>query len=162
MAIGGSGLAAILDIALGAAGIGVCGGLQKGWVQPRAPRTQSAPATGMRSRFRHLRDGSPRLAAAAGIGTHLPGLVYFVALNAIAFDRPGLVDAGVQVAIYDTLWFLIPFVSLFLVIARPGAAPRYLEAATAWVRRHEHGVLLAGSLVLGVYLVVKGTLGVLT
>ena len=60
------------------------------------------------------------------------------------------------------MWFLIPFVSLFLVIARPGAAPRYLEAPTAWVRRHEHGVLVSGSLVLGVYLVVKGTLGLLT
>jgi hypothetical protein len=45
---------------------------------------------------------------------------------------------------------------------RPGAALAYLDAATAWVRRHEHAVLVAGSLVLGAYLVAKGTASLLT
>jgi hypothetical protein len=162
VAVGGSRLAAILDIVFGAAALGFAAGLHQGWVQPRAHRTRSAPASGTSSRFRRLRGGSLRLASAAGIGTHVPGLVYLVALNAIAADRPGLVDAAVQIALYDTLWFLIPLVSLVLVIARPGAAPRYLEAATAWVRRHEYEVLVAGSLVLGLYLVAKGTVNLLT
>ena len=61
---------------------------------------------------RRLRNPSPGVAAAAGVGTHLPGLIY--------------------------------------------------EAATAWVRRHEHSVLVTGSLVLGGYLVVKGTANLLT
>jgi len=163
VAIGGSTLTAILDIVLGAAALGFAAGLHQGWVQQPTPhRSGSVPVSATSSRFRRLRDGSPRVAAAAGIGTHLPGLVYLVALNAIASDGPGLVDASVQIAVYDALWFLIPFMSLFLVIARPGAAPRYLEAATAWARRHEYGVLVAGSLVLGVYLVGKGTVSLLT
>ena len=46
-------------------------------------------------------------------------------------------------------------------VASPGhhddpAAPRYLAAATARARRHEHDVLVAGSFALGVYLVAKG------
>jgi hypothetical protein len=90
------------------------------------------------------------------VGTHVPGVIYFAVLNVIASDQPGLVDAAIQVAVYDALWFLIPIVSLVLAIVRPGAAPRYLEAATEWVRRHEYHVLFAGSLGLGLYLVAKG------
>ena len=105
---------------------------------------------------------SAGVAAAAGVATHLPGLIYLVALNAIASERPALVDAGLQVAIYDALWFLVPLASLVLVVVRPGAALAYLDAATAWVRRHEHAILVAGSLVLGAYLVAKGTASLLT
>ena len=85
-----------------------------------------------------------------------------MALNAIASERPGPVDAVLQVAIYDALWFLVPLASLVLAVVRPGAAVAYLDAATAWVRRHEHAILVSGSLVLGAYLVVKGTASLLT
>ena len=156
VALGGSTLAATLDLAFGAAALGFAAGLHKGWVQPRTRRRENSSTNDAPSRFRRMSDASPRVAALAGVGTHLPGLVYLVALNAIASDRPALVDAGLQVAVYDALWFAIPIVSLVLAIVRPGAAPRYLATATAWARRHEHGVLLAGSLALGVYLVAKG------
>ena len=162
VAVGGSTVTAILDIAFGAAALGFAAGLQQGWVQPAARRGERSPASGTPSRFRRLRDPSARVAALAGVGTHLPGLVYLVALNLIASDRPALVDAGLQVAIYDALWFLIPLASLALVTVRPGAALAWLEATTAWVRRHERAVLLAGSLVLGGYLLVKGTTDLLT
>ena len=55
-----------------------------------------------------------------------------------------------------------PVWSLVLVIVRPGAAVRYLEAATAWVRRHDHAVVVGGLLLLGSYLVVKGAVRLLT
>jgi hypothetical protein len=71
------------------------------------------------------------------------------------------VDAVLQVAISDALWFLVPLASLVLVVVRPDAALAHLDAATAWVRRHEHAILVSGSLVLGVYLVVKGTASLL-
>ena len=71
-------------------------------------------------------------------------------------------DAALQVAIYDALWFLVPLASLVLVVVRPGAAGVYLDAATAWVRRNEHAVLVRGSLALGAYLVVKGAMSLLT
>ena len=74
----------------------------------------------------------------------------------IASERPGPVSAGVRVALYDALWFLIPLAALALVVLRPGAALVYLEDATAWAQRHERVLLVAGSLVLGAYLVAKG------
>ncbi len=66
-----------------------------------------------------------------------------------------------QVAIYVVLWFMVPIASLVLVIVRPGAALGWLEAATAWVRRHEHGVLVISSLLLGLYLLAKGAANLL-
>ena len=51
---------------------------------------------------------------------------------------------------------MVPLAALVLVVVRPGTALAYLEAATAWVLGHDHGLLVAGSLVLGVYLLVKG------
>jgi Sap, sulfolipid-1-addressing protein len=159
VAVGGSTFTAVLDVALGAAALGFAAGLQQGWVQPTRPRSSSATS----SRFgRRLHNPSARVVAAAGIGTHLPGLIYLVALNAIASERPAPVDAALQVAIYDALWFLVPLASLVLVVVRPGAALAHLDAATAWVRRHEHAILVSGSLVLGGYLVVKGTASLLT
>jgi Sap, sulfolipid-1-addressing protein len=158
VALGGSTFTAVLDVAFGAAALGFGAGLQRGWVQPRRRGSSSPAGPGTASRLgRRLRNPSARVAAAAGVGTHLPGLIYLAALNAIASERPSPVGVGLRVAIYDALWFLIPLASLVLVLVRPGAALIYLEDATAWVRRHEHAVLVAGSLVLGGYLVVKGT-----
>jgi hypothetical protein len=163
VAVGGSTFTAVLDVAFGAAAFGFAAGLQQGWVQPTRRRSPSPSATAASSPFgRRLRNPSGRAAAAAGIGTHLPGLIYLAALNAIASERPGPVDVAVQVAIYDALWFLVPLASLVLVVVRPGAALAYLDAATAWVRRHEHAILVWGSLALGGYLFVKGTVSLVT
>jgi Sap, sulfolipid-1-addressing protein len=163
VAVGGSTFTAVLDVALGAAALGFAAGLQQGWVQPRRRRRSSPAATAASSRFgQRLRNPSAGVAAAAGVGTHLPGLIYLVALNAIAAERPSPVDAALQVAIYDALWFVVPIASLTLVVVRPSAAGAYLDAATAWARRHEHTIVVSGSFVLGGYLVVKGTASLFT
>jgi Sap, sulfolipid-1-addressing protein len=163
VAVGGSTFTDVLDVALGAAAVGFAAGLQRGWVQPTRRRGSSPSATGAPSRLaRRLRNPSAGVAAAAGVGTHLPGLIYLVALTAIASSGPRPWDAALQVAIYDALWFMVPFAALALVVVRPGAAPAYLDAATVWGRRHEHSILVLGSLVLGGYLVVKGTASLLT
>jgi hypothetical protein len=161
VAVGGSAFTAALDVAFGAAALWFAAGLQRGWVQPTRRRSSSPSATAA-SFARHLRNLSARAAAAAGVGTHLPGLIYLAALNSIASERPAPVDVALQVAIYDVLWFLVPLVSLALAVVRPGVALAYLDAATAWVRRHEHAILVWGSLVLGSYLLGKGTASLLS
>ena len=163
VAVGGSTFTAVLDVAFGAAALGFAAGLQRGWVQPGRRRSSRPSESSASSRFgERLRDPSAGVAAAAGVGTHLPGLIYLVALNAIASGRPGPVDAALQVAIYDALWFLVPLASLVLAVVRPSAAVAYLDAGTAWVRRHEHAIVVSGSFVLGAYLVVRGAAGLLT
>src|SRR5215212_9966283 len=162
VAVGGSTFTPVLDVAFGAAALGFAAGLRRGWIQPPQRGGSSPPAATSSSPFaRGLRNPSTRVAAVAGIGTHFPGLIYLAALNSIAAERPAPVDVALQVAIYDALWFLVPLASLVLVVVRPGAAPAYLDAATAWVRRHQSAILARGALVLGGYLVAKGTANLL-
>ena len=162
VAVGGSTVTAVVEIALGGAALGYAAGLQRGWVQP-PHHGSSNSATGASSRVaRQLHDPSPGVAAAAGVGTHLPGLIYLVALNAIVSEQPGVVDAGIQVAIYCALWFVVPIASLVLVAVRPGAALAYVEAATAWVRRHQQAILMTVLIGLGGYLLVKGMASLLS
>jgi Sap, sulfolipid-1-addressing protein len=157
----GSTFTAALNIALGGAALVLAAGLHRGWISPTRRRISSPSTSAAPSRLaRRLR--SPSVAAAAGVGTHLPGLIYLLALTAIASTQPALVDTGVQVAIYDALWFVVPIASLVLVILRPGTALAYLDSGTAWVRSHEHAILVSGSLVLGGYLVAKGMASLLT
>src|SRR5215212_896029 len=72
VAVGGSTFTAVLDVAFGAAALGFAAGLQSGWVQPAAHHAERSPAPGTPPRFRRLRDPSARVAALAGVGTHLP------------------------------------------------------------------------------------------
>lgn len=162
-AAGGSTLSSLLDVALGAAAVGFGVGMHRGWVNPALHRSPSAESTGRTARLtERLSNPSAAIAAATGALTHLPGVVYLLALNAIATQEPPVTAAGLEVALYAVLWLLVPLVSLILVIVRPRAALLYLERATAWVRRHEHAVLVVGSLVIGVYFVVKGTVGLVS
>lgn len=160
---GGSTFTAVLEVAAGAAALGYATGLSRGWVRPPHRRTSSRTTPGMGARLgRRLRDPSARVVAAAGVATHAPGLIYLVALNAISAGQPSVAGAGAEVAVYDVLWFMVPLASLALVIVRPGVAVAYFETGTAWVRRHEHGVLVAGLAAIGAYLLVKGAVQLLS
>jgi hypothetical protein len=163
VAVGGSTPSDVLDIVLGAAMIGFAAGMHRGWVKPKLRHSPSARSTGTAARLtRRLRNPSAGGAAAAGALTHLPGIVYLLALNAIATQQPPVVGVGLYVALYTALWFLVPLASLILVMVRPRAALRYLETATAWAQHHEHAIVVVGLLAIGGYAVVKGTVRLLT
>jgi hypothetical protein len=163
VAIGGSTFTAVVDIAIGTAALVFAVFLRQGRIQPGRRRRSSPARPSTASRFaKRLHNPSAGIAAAAGVATHIPGVIYLAALNEIASEQPSPVGAALRVAIYDALWFLVPLASLVLVLVRPGAALTYVENATAWLRRHEHAVLLAGSLALGLYLIGKGTVSLLT
>ena len=164
VALGDSTLASVLDIVLGGAALVLAAGIHRGRVKATMRHSPSAPSTGRAARLTaRLRDPSAGIAAATGALTHVPGIVFLLAMNAIATQQPPVVDAGLQVAVYNALWFLVPVLtSLVLVIVRPGAALQSVETATAWVRRHEHAVLVVGLVVVGGYFVVKGTVNLLT
>jgi hypothetical protein len=88
--------------------------------------------------------------------THIPGLIYLVALNGIAAGSPPAATAFVEVGLYNLLWFGVPLAALALAVLRPGRAAGYLDSATRWGRQHEQGVVFATFGLLGVYLTVKG------
>jgi hypothetical protein len=159
--LGGSTFTALFDLVAGVAAIAYAIGFRQGRVSVPRRRARRAPraarTNGTTARLvERLRNPSVLTAAVAGVATHVPGLIYLVALNAIAAEDPDLVAATIQVGIYNALWFALPLAALALAILRPGRAPEYLDRATAWGRSHEQGLVFAVLILLGAYLVIKG------
>jgi hypothetical protein len=144
---------AVLDVVLGAAALGYAAGAWSGRLA--GPRAAPAGESWLQRRLRHL---TPSVAALAGVLTHLPGLVYLAALNAVIAGSGGPVDSVVQVLVYNALWFSLPIVALVLSVRRPEASRDLLERGTAWAARHRRVIVVTFTGVLGAYLVVKGVL----
>ena len=68
---------------------------------------------------RQLHNPSLRVAASAGVVTHLPLLLYLLGLNAIAKAAPALVEKLLGVLVFDVIWLAIPFSALVVSIRRP-------------------------------------------
>jgi hypothetical protein len=160
---GQSDFAAVFDVLAGVAAIAFAAGLKRGRVS--APRRRSDPGSsaaanpspnGSSKLVKRLRQPSAATAAAAGVVTHVPGLIYVVALNAIAAEELGAAASAFWVAIYNLLWFSVPLAALALSIVAPGTADAYLSRAAAWARAHQTPLLVGIFGVLGIYLVIKG------
>jgi hypothetical protein len=155
--LGGSTFTAVFDLVAGVAALAFAVGYRQGRINVRPRDARDAPSNGSTARIaRRLRNPSVGTAALAGVATHIPGLIYLVALNAIAAGDPRPAAAVAEVAIYNALWFAIPIATLALAILRPGRAPEYLDRATNWGRAHEQGVVFATFALLGAFLTVKG------
>jgi hypothetical protein len=103
-----------------------------------------------------LRQPTLTAAAAAGAATHLPGLFYLVALNAIAAGSPPLGEALVDVLAYNAIWFSVPLAA-FVVAGRHAArAHEKIAQVNAWARARERLIVVALFGSVGAYLVVKG------
>jgi hypothetical protein len=143
----------ILDLVLGGAALGYAGAVWAGW----APRRRERPPDSPGWLQRRLASLTPRGAAVAGVLTHLPGLVYLAALNAIAGSTGGHPADGVlQVAVYVAIWFSLPLVALVLYARRPGLPQELLELLSGWSRRHQRVITVLFLGVLGGYLTVSG------
>jgi hypothetical protein len=160
-ALGHSSLAAIFDLVAGVAALAFAAGLQRGLGERIRDRRAATPTTG-ESRIAHrLRDPSLATAAVAGVATHVPGLIYLVALNAIAADEPGALSAAFQIGIYNVLWFAVPIIAFAFAVFSPDATGSYVERATGWATRNQDRLLVALFGALGLYLVIKGSLALL-
>ena len=163
--LGGSTFTAVFNLAAGVMALAFAVGYRRGVVSvPRRERRErrTAPSTGAAARLaRRLRSPSVATVALAGVATHIPGLLYLVALNAVAADEPDPASAVGQVAIYNALWFAIPLAALALATLRPGRAAEYLDRGVSWARAHERGLVFALFATLGVYLTTKGAVQLL-
>jgi Sap-like sulfolipid-1-addressing protein len=148
----------LLDLVLGACALGYAAGAATGWLLPQSrPAGAAAEQDGwVRGRLKNL---SPRGAAAAGVLTHLPGLVYLAALNAIVATATGIVSGVLQVVVYNAIWFSLAIVALVLSVHRPTMARELLEQIASWTRRHLRVIIVGLFGALGSYLIVVGVLG---
>ena len=144
-----------LDLILGACAVGGAVGAWIGWL-PRSRGTAAADGGWLRRRLEKL---SLSGAAAAGVLTHLPGLVYLAALNAIAATARGPASGVLQVAVYNAIWYGLAIVALVLSVRRPDLARTTLEQVVSWLRRNQRLITVAFLGALGGYLIVVGVLG---
>ncbi|GAA4538724.1 GAP family protein [Pseudonocardia xishanensis] len=145
----------VLDLVLGGAALGYAGAAWAGW----APHRRSAPPpdepTWMQRRLQGL---TVRGSAVAGVLTHLPGLVYLAALNAIVGSSDGVPGALLQIGVYNAIWFLLPTVALLLSLRRAELSRELVVRLGGLVHTHRRllTVLVLG--VLGGYLLVDAVL----
>jgi hypothetical protein len=145
----------VLDIVLGAGALGYAVGTGTGWLPRRHVKDSPGSATWMQRRLQNL---SPSGAALAGVLTHLPGIVYLAALNAIVGSATGIVAGIAQVAVYNAIWFSLAIVALVLSVYRPGLPQDLLDHGGTWVRQRRRVIGSVFFGVLGAYLLVNGVL----
>jgi hypothetical protein len=153
---GSSERGAVVDLLAGTAMLGFAVGVGSGRV--RRPSGRGAPGDEPRI-VRMLHRPSLRVAAVAGVVTHVPGLFYLVALDAIAADQPRTPEAILEVLAYNAIWFSVP-IAAFVLLGRPGSETLARVArVNGWARRHEQALLVAVFALVGAYLVLKGVAG---
>ena len=110
------------------------------------------------NRWRHMLDEhvTIRKAALAGPVTHIPGLLYLIALNIIITDQPKAGQGLVDLLLYNAVWFAIPIAALTIAIASPESAVSTVEFAERWIVRHARPVLVAVLCLVGGYLIIHG------
>jgi hypothetical protein len=144
------------DIVVGVAALAYAGAVWIGWLpRRRTPALDDSVNRSSRLRGR-LADPSPSTAAVAGVVTHLPGLVYLAALNAIVATASGTVDGLVQVGIYNAIWFSLAIVALVLSVRRPSLPRTLLLAARDRIGPHQRGIVVVLVGAVGCYLLVAG------
>jgi len=145
----------LFDLVLGVCALACAAGAWIGWLPP----SRGAAAEQDSWMRRRLRDLSLSRAAAVGVLTHLPGLVYLAALNAIVGTAAGIADGVLQVVVYNAIWFSVAIVALVLSVYRPTVSRDFLEHLASWIRRHLRVIIVGFCGALGGYLVVRGVLG---
>jgi hypothetical protein len=108
---------------------------------------------------RWVRVPSVPVAALLGAVTNLPGLFYIAGLVAILGTDPSPANAVVQVVIYNVLRFATPIAALVLVLTRSDHTRSVVDAVQDWARRHSRTLILLVFGAAGIYLTVKGLVG---
>jgi hypothetical protein len=146
----------IADIAGGAAALLFGIAILTGRVRPT--HAHDAPSAGNRWTTRLQQHLSLRTAALAGPATHIPGLFYLIALNAIVAHEVRAARGALAVATYNVIWFALPILALVACLVRPDSARDTFGAVDQWARRHARAILLIVSFGAGTALVVRGAL----
>ena len=148
----------IAEIAAGVLAIGLGVGVLSGRVGGR--QAEDAPLLHGRWEGRRTRGITTRTAVLAGPATHIPGLLYLIALDLIVASQPGVTGGLVEVLIYKGVWFALPLGALIVCIIDPSASRRGVEIVHAWVSARMRAIVLTVAFGLGAALVLTGALTV--
>jgi len=147
-------LRAFVEIAAGAGALAAAVLLLTGRVTPRTGKAQP----GVPNRWLKLLDKQVTLrrAALAGPATHIPGLLYLIALDIIITEEPRSQQGVLDVLFYNAVWFAVPIAALTISIASPGSAVRTVELVERWIWRHARPILVSVLFLAGTALLIHG------
>ena len=146
----------VIELLGGVAALGFAIGVKTGRRQLPA---RDEDAGGGSAIIQRLRNPSVTTALVAGIATHLPGLFYLVALNAIIADGRSLDVEVLEVLLFNVIWFGATIASVVIFLLRPGAARRALARVDGWARSHARTITVLVFTLAGSYLVIRGVAG---
>ena len=145
---------AIAEILAGVLALGLGVAVLAGRVSVGAV-TNDRPTRGRRERHQQ-RKITPRSAALAGPATHIPGLLYLVALDLIVSQEPDVRGGLLEIGIYNVIWFAMPIVVLAICIVNPSAARALMRRVEEWTGGHARRIVLLISFGVGGWLLIKG------
>jgi hypothetical protein len=149
---------ATIELAGGAAALGFAAGIATGRLRGVPRNDHPKGDSRLAGRLPNL---SLRVAAAAGVATHLPGLLYLLGLNAIADGAPPLVEGLLAVLVFDAIWLAIPLCGLVVSIRHPEVARAAIGRVSAWMLNHERASLTLVFSAVGAYFTIRGSLDLL-
>jgi hypothetical protein len=155
-----------VDIGLGAIALAISFVLYTGraerLTERRRERKAARPDKGPPRWQRELSTGSPRTTFVIGALLTLPGASYLAGLDEIHKLKYSTTVTVLLVIGFNLvmLWLLEVPLASFLVA--PEWTPRAIERAKAWVSRHAHMFAVRGTAAVGVLLVIKGIVGLVS
>jgi hypothetical protein len=117
--------------------------------------TNGRPTLGRGERLQH-RKITTRTAALAGPATHIPGLLYLLALDLIVSQEPDVPAGLVEIGIYNAIWFALPIIAMAACIRDPSAGRTFVYEVQTWAATHARTIVLLISFGLGGWLVIAG------
>ena len=155
-----------VDIGLGAIALAISFVLYTGrherLRERRQARKAAKPDKGPPRWQRELSKGSPRTTFVIGALLTLPGASYLAGLDQIHKLKYSTTVTVLLVIGFNLVMLWLLEVPLASFLAAPDWTPRAIERAKLWVSRHAHMFAVRGFAALGVLLVIKGIIGLVS
>jgi hypothetical protein len=155
-----------VDIGLGAIALAIAFIFHTGRVdrlrERHAERKAEKPDKGPPRWQRELSKGSPRVTFAIGALLTLPGASYLAGLNSIHKLHYSTATTVLLVIAFNIVMLWLLEVPLGAYLIAPGWTPGAIARAKAWVSRHTTMFIVRGSATIGILLIIKGVIGLLS
>jgi Sap-like sulfolipid-1-addressing protein len=145
---------AIAEILAGVLALGLGTAVLVGRV--RVGAVSKARPAGDRGEGPQHRKVTTRTAALAGAATHIPGLLYLLALDLIVSQEPDVAGGLLEIGIYNAIWFALPIVVLAICIGSPSAARTLVYKVQQWAGVNARTIVLLICFGVGGWLLIRG------
>ena len=127
------------------------------------PPPEKKPPSKLESRaLRALHEPHYGLAVLIGAAVGTPGASYLLALHHLVASKSPAAIAAVAVLVFVTINWALVLVPFAFLIARPHGTDKAIKRFTDWITSHERQIAATVALLAGAYMVIGGTLRLLS